>query len=151
MSKKLKKIKLKDNLILTPQGVALTMLIGKNMKKNNVLKKAYIVLAECNGEITYGVDRHIWLCGIYLNEDEAVKRVETLTKRFNYIKELKEQYNKYGFETLEKEMAFYAMANQKLGITFNDYPDIIDITFRIEERYYGDINDCYLGGATYIE
>ena len=127
------------------------------------MEKVYLVIADYSSDVSYGIDRATYLCGIYKTEDEANKRAEYLRELVDQcqaefddyyerrhgksFEELEEMYNKG-----DSDEALYEKYKDILGFDVRGYEDgQWDVDIVVNCISFGDLGDCFLGGAAYAE
>ncbi len=128
------------------------------------MDNVFMVIANYESRISYGVDSAAYLCGIYETKEEAETRIKNLSSIVEdcqkELKDYKEELSSGEYDYLnitdwleeDPEDAIYHKYAELLGFGVRPYlNDSWDVTFELKEQSLGDITDCILGGASYAE
>lgn len=115
----------------------------------------YLVIANSSREISYGVDNHTYLCGVYSDKESADKRVEDLKHK---IEDVRDELISIFMDEIDDDVEeIYKKAKKHIGFDVTPMErsdDAIEwsIDFSVIECPFGNIIDeCLLGGANYME
>ncbi len=113
------------------------------------MDKVFMVIARYQSNVSYGVDFASYLCGIYVTEEDATKRVKELE---DIIRDCQNEL-KAG-EKKPRRIESFIRSKYAVLLGFSIEPafgDLWTVTFEIMEKPIGDITACILGGAAYAK